>query len=142
MVGVPRFELGTPCSQSKCATRLRYTPTRGLLGFFGYLSKRPRVRKWNFLDIFGQRVPFKSPFTYSDPEIPFIDPPDPVLPDQGDGDIYEGDEGDGDGDRLAGDRLDPQGHQDQLETIQDRTFPTPTSTTVSMTVALLDCCKE
>ena len=28
MVGVPGFEPGAPCSQSRCATRLRYTPTR------------------------------------------------------------------------------------------------------------------
>ena len=27
LVGAPRFELGTPCSQSRCATRLRYAPT-------------------------------------------------------------------------------------------------------------------
>ena len=27
MVGALRFELRTPCSQSKCATRLRYAPT-------------------------------------------------------------------------------------------------------------------
>src|SRR5229473_2284174 len=26
LVGVERFELPTPCSQSKCATRLRHTP--------------------------------------------------------------------------------------------------------------------
>ena len=26
MVGVARFELATPWSQTKCATRLRYTP--------------------------------------------------------------------------------------------------------------------
>src|SRR6185295_16231126 len=26
MVGVGRFELPTPCSRSRCATRLRYTP--------------------------------------------------------------------------------------------------------------------
>ena len=26
MVGVERFELPTPCSQSRCATRLRYAP--------------------------------------------------------------------------------------------------------------------
>ena len=25
-VGVPGFEPGTPCSQSRCATGLRYTP--------------------------------------------------------------------------------------------------------------------
>ena len=26
LVGAPRFELGTPCSQSRCATRLRHAP--------------------------------------------------------------------------------------------------------------------
>ena len=29
MVGVRGFEPPTPCSQSRCATRLRYTPTPG-----------------------------------------------------------------------------------------------------------------
>lgn len=29
MVGVGRFELPTPCSRSRCATRLRYTPSGG-----------------------------------------------------------------------------------------------------------------
>src|SRR6218665_128186 len=29
MVGVAGFELATPCTPCKCATRLRYTPTRG-----------------------------------------------------------------------------------------------------------------
>src|SRR5512139_1682497 len=29
MVGVRRFERPTHCSQSSCATRLRYTPTKG-----------------------------------------------------------------------------------------------------------------
>src|SRR5260370_31705122 len=28
MVGAPRFELGTPCTPCKCATRLRHAPTR------------------------------------------------------------------------------------------------------------------
>ena len=28
MVGTARFELATPCTPSKCATRLRYVPTR------------------------------------------------------------------------------------------------------------------
>ena len=28
MVGVAGFELATPCTPCKCATRLRYTPTR------------------------------------------------------------------------------------------------------------------
>ena len=86
MVGVPRFELGTPCSQSKCATRLRYTPTRGLLGFFGSLSKRSKVQEWNFLDISGE----KSPPTYLNHEIPFIDSPDPVLPDHGANNMHDG----------------------------------------------------
>ena len=27
MVGTARFELATPCTPSKCATRLRYVPT-------------------------------------------------------------------------------------------------------------------
>jgi hypothetical protein len=26
-IGAPRFELGTPCAQGRCATRLRYAPT-------------------------------------------------------------------------------------------------------------------
>ena len=26
-IGAPRFELGTPCSQSRCATRLRHAPS-------------------------------------------------------------------------------------------------------------------
>ena len=30
MVGVQGFEPWTPCSQSRCATRLRYTPTEPL----------------------------------------------------------------------------------------------------------------
>src|ERR1700730_15915420 len=28
LVGAPRFELGTPCTPCKCATRLRHAPTR------------------------------------------------------------------------------------------------------------------
>ena len=31
LVGAPRFELGTPCTPCKCATRLRHAPTRFLL---------------------------------------------------------------------------------------------------------------
>src|SRR6185503_4938991 len=26
-IGAPRFELGTPCAQGRCATRLRYAPS-------------------------------------------------------------------------------------------------------------------
>src|SRR5690349_4349392 len=29
LVGTARFELATPCTPSKCATRLRHVPTRG-----------------------------------------------------------------------------------------------------------------
>ena len=31
MVGAAGFELATPCSQNRCATRLRYAPTSHLL---------------------------------------------------------------------------------------------------------------
>ena len=31
MVGAERFELPTLCSQNRCATRLRYAPTKDLL---------------------------------------------------------------------------------------------------------------
>ena len=32
MVGETGFEPATPCSQSRCATRLRYSPWDGILG--------------------------------------------------------------------------------------------------------------
>src|ERR1700751_5841430 len=31
LVGAPRFELGTPCTPCKCATRLRHAPTEFVL---------------------------------------------------------------------------------------------------------------
>ena len=31
-IGAPRFELGTPCAQGRCATRLRYAPTKNAHG--------------------------------------------------------------------------------------------------------------
>ena len=34
VVGVQRFELWTPCSQSRCATRLRYTPTKLFIDYW------------------------------------------------------------------------------------------------------------
>src|SRR5262244_3982313 len=43
LVGAPRFELGTPCTPCKCATRLRHAPTR-LLFFYEDLS--PRLGNW------------------------------------------------------------------------------------------------
>ena len=45
LVGAVRFELTTLCSQSRCATRLRYAPTVSILphsAFFSSgLNKRP-----------------------------------------------------------------------------------------------------
>ena len=42
LVGAPRFELGTPCAQGRCATRLRYAPM-----FFYTMSERPVARlRW------------------------------------------------------------------------------------------------
>src|SRR6266480_7366269 len=42
LVGAPRFELGTPCTPCKCATRLRHAPTR--LFLFGRDSRaRPGI---------------------------------------------------------------------------------------------------
>src|SRR5574337_751091 len=51
MVGVAGFELATPCTPCKCATRLRYTPTR--LAFY---SEKPALKKKcaNFFQFFSQ----------------------------------------------------------------------------------------
>src|SRR5436190_5054066 len=46
MVGVAGFELATPCTPCKCATRLRYTPTKGGLYGAGSMAQtvsRPRI---------------------------------------------------------------------------------------------------
>ena len=40
LVGAEGFEPPTPCSQSKCATRLRYAPTRDWLVFWGVPGRR------------------------------------------------------------------------------------------------------
>ncbi len=52
LVGVERFELPTSCSQSRRATRLRYTPSgpKGIRGFETYrpqcrVAKQPRLRQ-------------------------------------------------------------------------------------------------
>ena len=42
MVGVAGFELATPCTPCKCATRLRYTPTRPRL----YVEKNANFAVW------------------------------------------------------------------------------------------------
>ena len=43
LVGVRGFEPPTPCSRSRCATRLRYTPNRAGIYAEGYPSSRPLV---------------------------------------------------------------------------------------------------
>lgn len=44
LVGMPRFELGTSCTPSRRATRLRYIPSRlALTDFRGYLDKPKRL---------------------------------------------------------------------------------------------------
>jgi hypothetical protein len=40
LVGAERFELTTLCSQSRCATRLRYAPTERVIGRAGRFEKR------------------------------------------------------------------------------------------------------
>src|ERR1700676_3789184 len=59
MVGTARFELATPCTPSKCATRLRYVPTEsaapddgdsgGLTSKF-YTRRQPRARARSRID--------------------------------------------------------------------------------------------
>ena len=47
MVGAARFELATPCSQSRCATRLRYAPKprpRGQTGVYHAVAVVPRPK--------------------------------------------------------------------------------------------------
>lgn len=44
MVGVERFELPTHCSQSSCATRLRYTPTFCVIDIHNdFLFRKPFI---------------------------------------------------------------------------------------------------
>jgi hypothetical protein len=49
MVGTARFELATPCTPSKCATRLRYVPNPLPMTAWGstskfYTRRQPRAR--------------------------------------------------------------------------------------------------
>ena len=44
LVGTARFELATPCTPCKCATRLRHVPTR--LFFFDSISGSSSLRSW------------------------------------------------------------------------------------------------
>ena len=38
LVGARRFELLTPCAQGRCATRLRYAPTRTIIKDFHQMN--------------------------------------------------------------------------------------------------------
>jgi hypothetical protein len=59
MVGTARFELATPCTPSKCATRLRYVPMEsaveedgeGLTGRFYTTGYGERARHSGFFDL-------------------------------------------------------------------------------------------
>ena len=55
MVGVQGFEPWTPCSQSRCATRLRYTPTEPI--FYTEMAHRGKYCK-----IQGMKASFLSKF--------------------------------------------------------------------------------
>jgi hypothetical protein len=52
MVGVQGFEPWTPCSQSRCATRLRYTPTEPL-----FYTERANRRKFTMFRAVARRLP-------------------------------------------------------------------------------------
>src|SRR3989338_9049513 len=54
MVGEPGFEPGTPCSQSKCASQLRYSP-----------KKRPSITRVIF--ICNRRIEERRLFAYNSP---------------------------------------------------------------------------
>ena len=55
MVGVQGFEPWTPCSQSRCATRLRYTPTESI--FYTDRSIRGKSCKiWCMVAYFSSRI--------------------------------------------------------------------------------------
>ena len=67
MVGVERFELPTPWSQTRCATRLRYTPIPDIQLHpkpqKNSLSCKFRERDYTHTPIRGQRylIPFSQP---------------------------------------------------------------------------------
>src|SRR5580658_1966507 len=69
LVGAPRFELGTPCTPCKCATRLRHAPTR----LFFLMRTRHAWRgegaaqKPNDTAILGEGCGFSAAGSSSDP---------------------------------------------------------------------------
>src|SRR3989344_1669728 len=54
MVGVAGFELATPCTPCKCATRLRYTPTR--LKLYAQKTSVQRKQRTNLKYFFAHRI--------------------------------------------------------------------------------------
>ena len=55
MVGAARFELATLCSQSRCATRLRYAPTPAIARLFAGLAGAVNGRVMNFEEYNGNK---------------------------------------------------------------------------------------
>ena len=49
LVGVERFELPALWSQTRCATRLRYTPTLLYYPHYSYFSSLLRMQNWFYL---------------------------------------------------------------------------------------------
>ena len=61
MVGVQGFEPWTPCSQSRCATRLRYTPTESIFYTeMAYEGKYCKIRVMEALFLSKLRKQFKG----------------------------------------------------------------------------------
>ncbi len=57
MVGETRFELATPCTQNRCATRLRHSPTPGVSSVFAFPTQALFFKKMKFC---GIRLPFRT----------------------------------------------------------------------------------
>ena len=69
MVGVERFELPALWSQTRCATRLRYTPTLLYYPHYSYFSSLLRMQNWFYLIfvsfyIFGAGLQSDQPPVY------------------------------------------------------------------------------
>ena len=69
MVGVERFELPALWSQTRCATRLRYTPTLLYYPHYSYFSSLLHMQNWFYLIfisfyIFGTGLQSDQPTVY------------------------------------------------------------------------------
>jgi hypothetical protein len=56
VVGVQGFEPWTPCSQSRCATRLRYTPTEPIF-YTDRAIRRKSCNIWAMVAYFSSKIP-------------------------------------------------------------------------------------